>query len=95
MFGVSVPLSGESNARRLASRVRWLTRSAMGALVVGMVLGTLVAVPYDQVFGLSIPLCTALRSSIATAILAGIRATDGGGLTFVPPRAEYPLEGQE
>jgi hypothetical protein len=101
MFGVTVPLSGESdvhrflsNARRLKSNVRWLAQSAMCALAVGAILGTLVAVPYDQLFGLSAPLCTALRSSIATAILAGVRATDGSELTFVNPRAASPPEKQ-
>lgn len=75
MFGASVSLSGTSNARQL-------TKSAIGALAVGAMLGALVAVPYDQVFGLSAPLCTALRSSIATVILTGIKATDSAQLTY-------------
>ena len=67
----------------------------MCALAVGAMLGTLVALPYDQVFGLSAPLCTALRSSIATAILAGVRATDGVELSFVASRTDLPQEGRE
>jgi hypothetical protein len=67
----------------------------MGALVVGTMLGALVAVPYDQVFGLSAPLCTALRSSIATAILAGVKAADSVELTFVPHRTAPFQEGRE
>jgi hypothetical protein len=64
-------------------------------LAIGVILGTLVAVPYDQVFGLSASLCTALRSSIATAMLVGIRATGGVGLTFVPHHVAFPLEERE
>ena len=86
MFGVSVALSGESDARRLVPNTHRLAQSAMRALAIGAILGTLVAVPYDQVFGLSAPLCTALRSSIATALLAGVKAMDSAELAFVPHR---------
>jgi len=77
------------------SSTRRLTQSAIGALVIGTMLGALVAVPYDQVFGFSAPLCTALRSSIATAILAGIRATDGTELAFVTHQTAYLHKGRE
>jgi hypothetical protein len=70
-------------------------QSTIGALVIGVMLGTLVAVPYDQVFGFSAPLCTALRSSIATAVLVGIRAADGVELTFVTHHAAFPVEAPE
>ena len=59
-------------------------QGAIGALAVGTMLGALVAVPYDQVFGLSASLCTALRSLIATTILAGVKAMDSAELAFVP-----------
>ena len=102
MFGVSVPLSDESNAHRLAlnsnrlvSDARRLMQSEMVALAVGAILGTLVAVPYDQVFGLSASLCTALRSSIATAILAGFKAMDNAELAFVPRQTVSPQETRE
>jgi hypothetical protein len=67
----------------------------MCALAVGAILGALVTVPYDQVFGLSEPLCTALRSSIATAILTGVKATDNIKLVFVTPCAGLSQRGRE
>jgi hypothetical protein len=70
-------------------------QNAVAALAVGAILGTLVAVPYDQVFGLSAPLCTALRSSITTAILAGVKAMDSAELAFVPRQTVLPQEVRE
>ena len=54
---------------------------AVGALSLGTLLGTLVAVPYDQAFGFSAPpytlqLYTALQSLVATATLARVWAVD-------------------
>ena len=59
-------------------RIVW---RAMGALSLGILLGTLVAMPIDQAFGFSAPpytrqLYTALRSLVATATLFRVWAVD-------------------
>ena len=60
---------------------------AVGALSLGILLGALVAVPYDQILGLSAPpytgrLYTAVQSLIATATLVRVRAMDHVELAF-------------
>ena len=54
---------------------------AMGALSLGILLGALVAAPFDQMFGLAaLPytaqLYTALQSLVATATLVRVRTVD-------------------
>ena len=54
---------------------------AMGALLLGMLLGVLVAVPYDRAFGFSVlpytqHLYTALQSLVSTATLVRVRTVD-------------------
>jgi hypothetical protein len=60
---------------------------AVGALSLGILLGALVAVPYDQILGLSAPpytgrLYTAVQSLIATATLIRVRVMDNAELVF-------------
>jgi ethanolamine utilization microcompartment shell protein EutL len=43
---------------------------AASALMLGALLGILVAVPYDEMLGLSTPLYSALQSLVATATFA-------------------------
>ncbi len=85
MYKAIVPLPTESNGRR----VMW---NALSALAIGALLGVLVAVPYDRLFGLSAPLYTVLKSLIATATLVSVRAMDRAGLTFETDR--LPRDGE-
>jgi len=50
------------------SEVLW---HALGALVVGIVLGLLILVRYDQICGLSQPACAVIRSVVLTATWTG------------------------
>jgi hypothetical protein len=79
MYEAIVLLQTESSEHR----VIWNT---LGALAIGALLGVLVAVPYDRLFGLSVPLYTVLRSLIATATLVSVRAMDRAELTFKADR---------
>ena len=65
-------------------RIVW---KAVGALSLGMLLGLLVAAPYDRAFGFSaLPytqhLYTALQSLVATATLVRVRTVDRIELAF-------------
>jgi VIT1/CCC1 family predicted Fe2+/Mn2+ transporter len=60
-FAISTP----SSRRRTLAKT--LVAVALGALI-----GVLVGAPYDQVFGLSTPLCTVLRSLVSTAAFASL-----------------------
>ena len=68
---------------------------AAGALSLGILLGTLVAMPYDRALGLSaLPYTqhfyTALQSLVATATLVRVRAVDRTELEIdVKALAEY------
>jgi hypothetical protein len=60
---------------------------AVGALSLGILLGALVAVPYDQILGLSVPpytgrLYTAVQSLIATATVVRVWVMDNAELAF-------------
>jgi hypothetical protein len=59
------------------------------ALGIGALLGVLVAVPYDQLIGLSEPTCTLLRSVVSVAVLGGL---DLGRLRDLVSRASQTLE---
>ena len=50
------------------SEIMWHT---LGALVVGIALGLLIVVRYDQVCGLSQPACAVIRSVVLTATWTG------------------------
>ena len=59
------------------------------ALGIGALLGVLVAVPYDQLIGLSGPTCTLLRSVVSVAVLGGL---DLGRLRDLVSKASEALE---
>jgi hypothetical protein len=59
------------------------------ALGIGALLGVLVAVPYDQLIGLSGPTCTILRSVVSVAVLGGLNI---GRLRDLVHRASETLE---
>ena len=52
------------------------------ALAAGTLLGVLVAMPYEQILGLSAAACTVLRSAVATAILSGLCTVRPKDLVF-------------
>jgi hypothetical protein len=59
------------------------------ALGIGALLGVLVAVPYDQLIGLSEPTCALLRSVVSVAVLGGL---DLGRLCDLVSRTSRTLE---
>ena len=59
------------------------------ALGIGALLGVLVAVPYDQLIGLSEPTCAFLRSVVSVAVLGGL---DIGRLRDLVSRASRTPE---
>ena len=59
------------------------------ALGIGALLGVLVAVPYDQLIGLSGPTCTLLRSVVSVAVLGGLNV---GRLRDLVSQASEALE---
>jgi hypothetical protein len=56
------------------------------ALATGALLGALVAMPYEQVLGLSGPAVAILRSAVATAVLSGLCTVRPSDLAFDPAR---------
>jgi len=64
----------------------WRVLTALG---IGALLGVLVAVPYDQLIGLSGPTCTLLRSVVSVVVLGGL---DLGRLRDLVSRASQTLE---
>jgi hypothetical protein len=80
MVKVILFLQGSLNEHKILWR-------AVGALSLGILLGALVAVPYDRILGLSAPpysgrLYTAVQSLIATATLVRVRVMDNVELAF-------------
>jgi len=56
--------------------------NALSALALGTLLGTLAVMPYDRLFGLSGPICDALRSLVALAALSSLGIGRKAHLTF-------------
>ena len=61
----TLAISTPSSCRRALAKT--LVAVALGALI-----GVLVGAPYDQVFGLSTPLCTVLQSLVSTVAFASL-----------------------
>ena len=55
---------------RITTRLTVFPAACMEGLAVGILLGVLVAAPYDRLFGLSVPLCMVLRSFVSTVAFA-------------------------
>jgi hypothetical protein len=51
---------------------RTFALKALGALMVGMMLGILMGVPHAEILGLSVPLYSALQSLVSAATFVGL-----------------------
>ena len=57
---------------------------ALGALMMGMMLGILMGVPHEEMLGLSLPFYSALQSLVSTATFVGL--TTGWPVEFTVDR---------
>jgi hypothetical protein len=71
------------------SHDRGMAWKALSALAFGALLGVLVSVPYDQLFGFYAPLRAALQSLVATASITCL-AVNGTRLTLETLRLPQP-----
>jgi hypothetical protein len=66
---VLIELGGLCVSGRRQTQDEGLIWNALVALATGALLGVLVSVPYDRVFGLSEPLCATMQSLVTMAVL--------------------------
>ena len=59
---------------RTLSRYRMLNKTLV-AVALGSLLGVAIAVPYDQVLGLSTPLCTVLQTLASAVVFTSLKAS--------------------